>query len=196
MVIIVSVVMVIVAIMLASSSLSFFTFIVIIPPPPHDAISPLPLAPWPDGAVVVRSVHDNCTKNTILAKAMMMPAHADCQGQRQHCPIGIVLILEMSGIGSQHCLPLPSCLTLSTPPPILTVPSTMRPPLLLTIILFFPGSTPEGYLLPNPPFFCYSCEGHIIYHEKPQGPNFLLMKKIVIVSIVSRDYSDLFCNQR
>jgi hypothetical protein len=31
--------------------------------------------------------------------------------------------------------------------------STMLPPLLLTVILFFPSSPPEGYLPENPPFF-------------------------------------------
>jgi hypothetical protein len=30
-------------------------------------------------------------------------------------------------------------------------------PLLLTDILFFPGSPPEEYLPANPPFFCYVC---------------------------------------
>ncbi len=79
MVIVVSSVVVIVVFALASSSL-FFTFIVVIALPPHDAIPPLPLAPWPDGAVVVRSVHDDRTKNAILAKATKTPAHADCQG--------------------------------------------------------------------------------------------------------------------
>jgi hypothetical protein len=79
--------------------------------------------------------------------------------------------------------------------PNLTVPSTTRPPLLLTFILFFPGSPPEGYLPENPPFFCYLYEGHIFYHEKAQRPNFLLMKKIVVVSSVSRDYSENFRNQ-
>jgi hypothetical protein len=33
------------------------------------------------------------------------------------------------------------------------VPSTTHPPLLLTVILFFPGSPLEGYLPANPPFF-------------------------------------------
>jgi hypothetical protein len=98
MVIVVSGVAVIVVVALTSSSSSFFTFIVIIAPPPHDVIPPLLLALWPDGAVMVGSVHDNRTKNAILAKASMMPAHADCRGRRRPCPIGIVLVSEMSGI--------------------------------------------------------------------------------------------------
>ncbi len=80
MVIFVSGVVVIVVVALASSSLLFFTFIIIIAPPPHDAIPPLPSALWPDGVVVVGSVHDNRTKNAILGKATKTPAHADCQG--------------------------------------------------------------------------------------------------------------------
>ncbi len=43
---------------------------------------------------------------------------------------------------------------------------------------------------PTHHFFCYSCVGHIIYHKKPQRPNFPLWKKIVIVSMVSTDYSE------
>ncbi len=66
-----------------------------------------------------------------------------------------------------------------------------RPPplhsLLLTDILFFAGSPLEGYLPANPPLFCYLCVGNIIYHKKPQRPNFPY-GKIVVVSMVSRDY--------
>jgi hypothetical protein len=74
----------------------------------------------------------------------------------------------------------------------------MHPSLLLTSILFFPGFPREGYLPANPPFFaiCVKVILFIIYHEKPQRPNFLLMKKIVVVSIPSRDYSENFHNQR
>jgi hypothetical protein len=97
-VIIVSGVMLIVVVALASSSLLFFTFIFVIAPPPHDPIPPLPSAQWPDGAVVAGSIHGNGTKNLILAKGTKMPAHADCQGQHQHHPIGVVLVSEMSGI--------------------------------------------------------------------------------------------------
>jgi hypothetical protein len=80
MVIFVSSVMMIVVVALASSSLAFFTFIVVIAPPPHDTIPPLPSAPWLEGAVVVRSVHNIRTKNAILVEATMMPAHAYYQG--------------------------------------------------------------------------------------------------------------------
>ncbi len=89
---------VILVVVLASSSSLFFIFIVIIAPPSHDAIPHLPLAPWPDGAIVVRSIHNNRTKNAILANATMTLAHANYQGQRQCCQIGVVLIWEMSGI--------------------------------------------------------------------------------------------------
>jgi hypothetical protein len=80
MVIVVSGVVVIVVVALASSSLLFFTFIVVIAPPPHNAIPPLPSAPWPDGAVGIGSVHDNRTKIAILVETMMMPAHANSHG--------------------------------------------------------------------------------------------------------------------
>jgi hypothetical protein len=98
MVIVVSGVVVIVVIALVSSSSSFFTFIVIIAPPPHNAIPPLPLAPWPELAVVVKSVHDNHTKNTILVEVTMTPAHTHCHGKCQRCLIGVFLILKMSGV--------------------------------------------------------------------------------------------------
>jgi hypothetical protein len=80
MVIIVSYVVAIVVVELASSSLLFFTFIVIVVPLLHDAIPPLPLAPWPDGAVMVGSSHNDRTQNAILANVTMRPAHANCQG--------------------------------------------------------------------------------------------------------------------
>jgi hypothetical protein len=75
---VVSSVMVIAVVVLASSSLSFFTFIVVIAPPPHDGIPPLPSAPWPDGAVMVKSIHNDRTKNAILTNVTMMPVHANC----------------------------------------------------------------------------------------------------------------------
>jgi hypothetical protein len=59
---------VIVVVALASSSYLFFPFIVVITLPPHNTIPSLPPAPWPDTAVVVKSVHDDYTKNTIFAK--------------------------------------------------------------------------------------------------------------------------------
>ncbi len=77
-VIVVSNVVVIVVFALASLSLSFFTFIVVIVHPPHNTIPPLPSAPWPDGAIMVGSVHDDRTKNAIPAKATKTPAHANC----------------------------------------------------------------------------------------------------------------------
>jgi hypothetical protein len=40
------------------------------------------------------------------------------------------------------------------------------------------------------------CVKVILFIMKTQRPNFLLMKKIVVVSIVSRDYSEFFCNQQ
>jgi hypothetical protein len=98
MVIVVSGVVVIVVIALASSSLLFFTFIVIIAPSPHNVIPPLPSDLWLEGAVVVGSIHDNRIKIAILVETMMTPAHVDCRGQCQHHLIGVVLVLEMSGI--------------------------------------------------------------------------------------------------
>ncbi len=121
---------------------------------------------------------------------LMLCAEHASHSHLSNLPIYLFCAADSGTIQNQNfvCHPIP--------PPILTVPSTMSPPLLLTVILFFPGSPPEVYLPANPPFFCYLCEGHIIYHEKPQRPNFLLMKKIVVVSIMSRNYSENFRNQR
>jgi hypothetical protein len=159
----------------------------------HHTPSPQCDSPPPIGPVAVRCGHGRIHPQRPHQKGhprqgndgactcrLQRPTPADWRwsrlGDEQHCHCG------------RHFLPLPSCLTLSTPPPIFTVLSTTCSALLLTVILFFPGSPPEGYLPVNPPNFFYLCEGHIIYHEKPQRPNFLLMKKIVVMSIVSWDY--------
>ncbi len=46
---------------------------------PHNAIPPLPSAPWPDSAVMVGSVHDNRMDNAILSNMTMTPTHADAK---------------------------------------------------------------------------------------------------------------------
>jgi hypothetical protein len=120
---------------------------------------------------------------------LMLCAEHACHLHLSNLPIYLFCAADSRTIQNQNfvCCPIPPhshCVVhhASTPPP--------------DHHLLLPGSSLEGYLPENPPYFCYLCEGHIIYHEKPQRPNFLLMKKIVVVSIVSRDYSEKNCNQQ
>ncbi len=165
-------------------------------------------SPWHDPPPPIGPVAGRCGRGWIRPWWPHQKCHP-CQGNKDACTCRLPRWTPMSSNWhcsrlkdewhchrGRRCLPLPSCLTLYTPPHILTLPPTMHPPLHLTVIVFFLVSPPKGCLPANPPFLCYSYEGHIIYHENPQRLNFLIMKKIVVVSIVSRDYSEIFCNQQ
>ncbi len=84
----------------------------------------------------------------------------------------VVVNVVILVVNTASCFPIPLLcpnplpFSLCCPPPV--------HPFLLTNILFFPGSPLEVYLPSNPPLFCYSCVGNIIYHKKPQRPNFPL----------------------
>ncbi len=112
------------------------------PSPQHNPLPPTGPVAWHCGCGQIRPrwLH----QKHHLCQGAMTPAQTDCHGKCQHCPISIVFVLKMSGIAvavyiTCRCPVASPCPHL---PPILTAPSTTCPSLLLTVILFFPGSPP------------------------------------------------------